>query len=198
MILYAPAFIADNVAINREVVLTEQARAALIAAYGPLFSTEPDPRVMTPSLAEAIQGLPDGTRYVMCILTPTRDLPLDWTDIGGALAALGDGVAVQVPDGDYIAIGGISGQRPTFIFGSNRPFRHSLDLDGVSVGVRMESWLSADTIRRMGFGHVIVGRQHTLIVERGVSFAAFDVSGRPIRTTYASNIFSPQRRYLIR
>jgi Protein of unknown function (DUF2723) len=197
-ILYAPAFIADNVAINREVVLTERARAALITAYGPLFSTESDPRVTAPSLAEAIQGLPDGSRYVMCILTPTADLPLDWTDIGGALAALGDGVPLRVPDGAYIAIAGVSGRRPTFVFGSNRPFRRSLDLDGLSVGVRMESWLSADTIRRMGFGHVIVGRQHTLIVERGVSFAAFDVSGRPVRTAYASSIFSPQPRYLIR
>jgi hypothetical protein len=62
----------------------------------------------------------------------------------------------------------------------------------------MESWLSADTIRRMGFGHVIAGRHHTLIVERGVSFAAFDRAGRAIRREYAANIFSPQARYLIR
>jgi hypothetical protein len=62
----------------------------------------------------------------------------------------------------------------------------------------MESWLSADTIRRMGFGHVIAARRHTLIVERGVSFAAFDASGDAIRTAYASNIFAPQPRYLVR
>ena len=62
----------------------------------------------------------------------------------------------------------------------------------------MESWLSADTIRRMGFGHVIAARRHTLIVERGVSFAAFDDSGRAIRTAYASNIFAPQPRYPLR
>ena len=31
-----------------------------------------------------------------------------------------------------------------------------------------------------------------------VSFAAFDSSGQPIRTAYASNIFAPQPRYLIR
>ena len=68
----------------------------------------------------------------------------------------------------------------------------------MGVEVRMESWLSADTIRRMGFGHVIAGRQHTLIVERGVSFAAFDRAGRAIRTVNAANIFSPQARYLIR
>ena len=49
----------------------------------------------------------------------------------------------------------------------------------------------------MGFGHIVVARQHTLIVERGISFAAFDASGRAIRTAYASNIYAPQARYLI-
>ena len=62
----------------------------------------------------------------------------------------------------------------------------------------MESWLAADTIRRMGFGHVIAARHHTLIVERGVSFVAFDERGQPTRTAYAANIFAPQPRYLIR
>ena len=61
----------------------------------------------------------------------------------------------------------------------------------------MESWLASDTIRRMGFGHVIAAHRHTLIVERGVSFVAFDERGEPIRTGYASNIFAPQPRYLI-
>jgi hypothetical protein len=70
-------------------------------------------------------------------------------------------------------------------------------LSGTPVGIRMESWLASDTIRRMGFGHVIAARQHTLIVERGVSFAAFDARGVPVRIAYASNIFAPQARYLI-
>jgi hypothetical protein len=83
------------------------------------------------------------------------------------------------------------------VIGSNRPFRRSVDLDGVAVEIRMESWLAADTIRRMGFGHVIAAHHHTLIVERGVSFAVFDASGRSVRTAYASNIFAPEPRYLI-
>jgi hypothetical protein len=61
----------------------------------------------------------------------------------------------------------------------------------------MDSWLTSDTIRRMGFGHVIVARQHTLIVERGLSFAAFDERGATIQRAYRSNIYAPQRRYLI-
>jgi hypothetical protein len=60
----------------------------------------------------------------------------------------------------------------------------------------MESWLAADTIRRMGFGHVIAAHRHTMIIERGVSFVTFDRSGRSIRSGYVSGIFAPQPRYL--
>ncbi len=63
-----------------------------------------------------------------------------------------------------------------------------------TVEVRMESWLASDTIRRMGFGHVVAARHHTLIVERGVSFVAFDAAGRAARSGYASDIFAPQPR----
>ena len=151
-----------------------------------------------PSLADAVRDLPDGSRYVFCILKPTRDLSLDWDDIGRALSAAAGGRAVEVPDGDYVAIAGTRGRAPDVVTGSNRPFRRSVELDGVTVDIRMESWLAADTIRRMGFGHVIAAHHHTLIVERGVSFVAFDSSGQPVRTAYASNIFAPQPRYLIR
>jgi len=198
VILYAPTLVADNAAIDRDVMLTSRARSTLAAAYGPLFPTAPDPEVAVPSLAAMVRDLPDGTRYVLCILKPTGELKLEWDEIGRALAAATGGVRVAIPDGDYFAVAGMRGRTPTFALGSNRPFRRSVDLGGVSVEVRMESWLAADTIRRMGFGHVIAARHHTLIVERGVSFAAFDADGQPIRTAYASNIFAPQPRYLIR
>ena len=61
----------------------------------------------------------------------------------------------------------------------------------------MDGWLPSDTIRRMGFGQVIAARRHTLIVERGVSFAAFDENGTATQTVYASNIYAAQARYLI-
>ena len=48
VLLYAPALIADNTAINRDVALTERARSTLIAAYGPLIPSERDPRVTDP------------------------------------------------------------------------------------------------------------------------------------------------------
>ena len=62
----------------------------------------------------------------------------------------------------------------------------------------MESWLSADTIRRMGFGEVVAGRHHALIVEWGVELRGTRSHGTgDIDTVYAANIFSPQPRYLI-
>jgi Protein O-mannosyl-transferase TMEM260-like len=198
VILYAPALIADNAVINREVALTERARGELVAAYGPLIASVRDARVVVPSLADATRDLPDDSRYAFCILKPTRDLSLDWEDIGRALTTQAGGQTVQVPDGDYIAIVGRRGRAPALVIGSNLPFRRSVDVDGVAVDVRMESWLAADTIRRMGFGQVIAAHHHTLIVERGVSFVAFDAAGQPLRTAYASNIFAPQPRYLIR
>jgi hypothetical protein len=114
-----------------------------------------------------------------------------------ALRSLTGGRAIQLPDGDYTAVAGMTGEPPALVTAAPFPFRRTVTLDGVNVAVRMESWLAVDTIRRMGFGHVIAARQHTLIVERGVSFAAFDDGGRPLRTAYASNIFAPQARYLI-
>src|SRR5207248_2903446 len=99
--------------------------------------------------------------------------------------------------GDYFAMVGVKGRRPDLAEGSDFPFSRTVQVDGVATEVRMEAWLAADTIRRMGFGHVIAARQHTLIMERGVSFVAFGIDGKPISTAYAGNIFAPQRRYLI-
>jgi hypothetical protein len=84
-----------------------------------------------------------------------------------------------------------------FFHGSNDPFRRRVRIDGVTVDVRMESWLAFDTIRRMGFGHVIANRRHSLIVERGISFVALDEKGQPLTTAYAAGIFAPQPRYLV-
>jgi len=96
-----------------------------------------------------------------------------------------------------VAIAGVVGKPPILAIGADAPFRRTVTIDGVDADIRMESWLRTDTIRRMGFGHVVVGRRHTLIVERGVSFVAFDPAGVPILTAYAANIFEPLSRYLV-
>jgi hypothetical protein len=195
LLLYAPALVKDNHDVERQVALTERARSEIDALFGPFLPTAPDPRVVVRPLSERVAGLPPGTPYVLCLLKPSRDMTLDADDFAAALRTLS---ATSVPEGDYAVVAGLVGRPPDLIAGSNLPFTKWVQLNGIGVEVRMESWLSADTIRRMGFGHVVAGRRHTLIVERGVSFVAFDRTGRSIRTEYAANIFAPQPRYLIR
>jgi hypothetical protein len=98
----------------------------------------------------------------------------------------------------YVAILGVARGPAALVESADRPFRRQLQMGDTDVDVRMESWLASDTIRRMGFGHVIAGRRHTLIVEKGVSFAAFDGDGAALRTAYFSGIFALPQRYLIR
>jgi Protein of unknown function (DUF2723) len=192
VLLYAPAFVDDNLAIGREVFVTERARNALAEAYGPLVQTKPE-RVVVP-LSTEIGDLPAGTRYALVVLRPSRDLPLDRAEVDEAMRLLAAGA--PLPREDYVAVVGTVGRAPALVATGGRPFTRGVQLEGVDVEVRMEAWIASDTIRRMGFGHVIANRQHTLIVERGVSFVAFDDRGRAIRTAYRSNIFAPQPRYL--
>ena len=164
---------------------------------GPLLTITSDPRVTVTGLADTVAAVPAGTRYALCVLRPSGDLSLNAGELSQALARLTAGHVTVLPAGDYAVIAGLAGHPPELLTAADRPFRHDLILEGVSVEVRLDSWLTSDTIRRMGFGHVVAAHQHTLIVERGVSFAAFDASGVPLRTAYASNIFAPQARYLI-
>jgi hypothetical protein len=194
-ILFAPAIVRDNRAIGRDVALTERAADDLTAAYGPLFDVSIDRRAPVSSLADVASHVPPGTRYVITVLKPGRDLPVSEDDLAHAARTLGASLPKQ--RSDYFALVGVAGEPPALTLDGDRPFRQSVMLNGTLVEVRMESWFPFDTIRRMGFGHVIAGRQHTLIVERGVSFVTFASDGRPIETAYASNIFAPQRRYLI-
>jgi hypothetical protein len=195
--LYAPILVADNRAIGREVALTERAQASAAAAYGPLLPVVRDPRVPVPPLSDAAREIARGTRYVLCILRPSRDLSLDREDLARTLDVLSGGKAIAIPPGDYAAVAGLAGEPPALIVAGQRPFRRDLVLDGVDVAIRMESWLASDTIRRMGFGQVVAAHHHTLIVERGVSLAAFDEQGVASQVAYASNIFAPQARYLV-
>jgi len=201
VLLYAPELIADNAAIGREVLATARARAALGVAYGPLLQIDEDrpaeasrgPR----SLAEAVRDLPANTRYVVTMLRPSRDATFDASDVESMLRSVTGGRITSLPASDYVAVAGFAGAAPSYIAASAKPFRRRIDLAGTTVEIRMESWLASDTIRRMGFGHVIAGRRHTLIIERGVSFVAFDERGEPRRTAYAANIVEPQRRFSV-
>ena len=75
VILYAPTLIRDNLAIGRDLVLTERAQAALAAAYGPLFSPVRDARAEPQRLRDLVGGLAPGTRYVLCVLEAVARVP---------------------------------------------------------------------------------------------------------------------------
>jgi hypothetical protein len=197
VLLYAPALVRDNLAMGRDVALTPRARTELTRAYGPLVPTYPDQRVRVPTLTEIVRELPQGTRYVLSVLEPSSEFTIDTGDLREAIRTL-TGTDLAMPKGEYAALVGLIGQPPALAIGSAAPFHQRLRLDGVPIEVRMESWLTFDTIRRMGFGQVVAARHHALIIERGVSFAAFDAQGRPLKTSYGANVFAPQPRYLAR
>jgi hypothetical protein len=197
VVLYAPALIADNAAIGRDIALTERARATAEAAYGPLLTVTRDSKVVVTPLSETVGRVAAGTRYVLCALGASRDPSADRSEFDRAVARL-VGVPMALPADDYVAIAGLAGQTPQLVAASDSPFDRRVQVAGVDVEIRMESWLRSDTIRRMGFGQVVAARRHTLIVERGFSFAAFDGRGRAQTIAYAGNIFAPEPRYLVR
>ncbi len=206
VLLYAPAFVRDNLSIGRDVALTERAREELTGAYGSLFTLAPDPRVPVPSLTDLTGDLPRGTPYVLSVLKPSHEFSIDRNDLQTALQFLsgggsGDGAVVSLPSADYVAVAGVVGEPPEAILSDTQPFRASVRLGGIAgmtVEIRMESWLAFDTIRRMGFGQVIARRQHALIIERGVSFVALRADGTALRRGYTAGLFAPQARYVVR
>jgi hypothetical protein len=193
---HAPALIRDNRAAGRDVLLNQRAAASLKRAYQQQ-TVEPDARLRIPGLAEVAGSMPPGTRYVLCVLKPTRDMSIDAADVSQGVSLL-TGVERSQTSDDYVAYAGVTGQPPVLVHASNQPFSQSLTVGGVTVTIRMDSSLAFDTIRRMGFGHVIAARQHTLIVERGVSFVTFDAKGLPLARHYWGNIFEAQERYFVR
>lgn len=196
VMLYAPALVRDNLAAGRQVVVTSRARDEIARAYGPLLPSAIDPLTRVSTLREMAADLPHGTRYVLCALSHSLEFPVDADDVAGAVQVLTGGRS-GLPSGDYAALAGLVGEPPELSYASARPFRRAVEIGNVPIEIRMESWLTFDTIRRMGFGQVVAGRRHTLIVERGISFATFDDRGGPLKTVYAGNIFAPQPRYLI-
>jgi hypothetical protein len=64
-------------------------------------------------------------------------------------------------------------------------------LDALDFDVRLESWLPTDTIRRAGFGRILVNRRVLLTLERGVSLAALG-GGEAV---YLSGLYTPIPRY---
>ena len=194
--LTLPWLIAANLDAGRDIVLTPASARLLARAYGDLFTIEPDTPV--PVLAERLDALEPGAPYVLALLRAYPDVPLDTEELAGAVRRLTGGTTLVPADGVYTVMAGLAGKRPVLLRAERRPFRTSLELGDLRVEVRMESWLPPDTMRRAGFGHVIVNRRHVLTVERGVSVVGLDEGGRVRLTEYASSLFAPLPRLRIR
>ncbi len=195
-ILYFPFVVWDNAAMGRDVVLTDHAAALARSAYGSLLPVERDTRLPVPRLSEQVASLPAGTPYVLGVIEPYPETPLDPSDMAAVAALLN--IPGGFPAARYAVVAGKIGDRPMLLKAAATPFRTSVRLAGRHVEARFECWLPADTIRRMGFGHVIVDRRHVLTLDRGASFVALDATGRSALVAWAGGLLSPQPRWVIR
>jgi hypothetical protein len=196
--LSLPLLARDNLDAGRDVVMTPISRGLAEAAYGSLFTFAPDPRVDARPLRDRLGPLPTGTIYVLGLLAPYRDLPFDGAELAAAVEAL-TGQAATLREGpSYQVAAGRVGEPPALLRREDQPFRATARIGSVSLDVRMESWLPADTIRRAGFGQVVAGRRHVLTLERGVSVLLLDPAGNLRMATYASGLFAPLPRVLAR
>jgi hypothetical protein len=194
---YFPFLVESNRRTGRDVAITDGSVATVEAAYGRLFDIERDGRVQALPLSARLSHVAAGTPYVFTLLEPYPDLPVDEADLSSAVGRLTGGAAALTTRARYNVMAGRVGEPPVLLHSEDRPFRLDLRLNALRLDIRMESWLPADTIRRMWFGHVIAGREHALAIDRGASVVTFDQSGRVQDVEYGWAIFAPQPRWVI-
>ena len=154
VLLYAPALVRDNFDIGRDVALTARARDGLVAAYGPLIPTvADDPCGITRNFRPERRASPRHVVRMLAVLKPSREFTVRCRRIPSRAVGGFERRPAHVHARWRLRGAGRSHRR-TARAGDRlgQPFRRRLNLGGVPVEVRMESWLAADTIRRMGFG----------------------------------------------
>jgi len=193
---HLPFFVADNRSLGRDIVLAGSAAANTVGAYGLLFPIVADDTVPAPPLESIVSAIPRGSPYVLCLLTPTRETAFDAGSFDVAVATLTAARAPARTPSSFEVWAGVAGEKPIAYVTSTGPFRQQFSIAGELITVRMESWLPTDTFRRAGFGHVLHGREHALIVERGVSLVWWGRDGAA-RTAYTAGLYGPQPRFRI-
>lgn len=181
-------FVNANAEIGRSVVATERTRDTVYSQSGPRVWEPPS---VVP-FGQRINSVRPGTPYVLAVLRSDREFTLDMAGFAHAFHGLAPGVMPPALR-HYTVIVGRAGERPVLMESQDRPYRLGVRLEPFGIDVRMESWLPTDTIRRAGFGHVVVNREHVLTLERGLSFVALGPGGGPI---YGSGLFAPIPRHV--
>jgi hypothetical protein len=192
---HLPFLIEDNHEIGRDVVLTAEAAAAIVSMYGPRFPIVADGGGS--GLSDVVARIPAGSPYVFSLLTPARDDHLDGDAVAADLDTLTGGHVPPRRGLAYELIAGLSGEAPLVSRESDRPFEQRFAIAGDRFVARMDSWLPVDTFRRAGFGQVIRGREHVLILERGANLVWFDRDGVASRPQYAGSLYAPRPRWRI-
>jgi hypothetical protein len=128
-------------------------------------------------------------------LTPLPDYTLDRADLDQAAMTLG---GRPLAPARYACMAGLAGAPPADVWQSPRPVRRTVRLGERSVLTRIDAWIPFDTIRRAGFGHVIVDGRHALILERGANLVVLDPDGGVRARAYAAGVYGVAPRYLVR
>jgi hypothetical protein len=181
---HAQRFVGANLEAGREVIVTP-------ALAGKL---ELRPDSPADPLVGQLSALGTGTTYALGILRPYRDFPIDQSLLRAAWSELTGRTLELPPLRDYTIAVGVTGQRPALFETRDRPYRIHATIGDTEFDIRMESWLATDTIRRMGFGQVIVNRRPVLVLDRGISFAAIGQLAPSPFVVYRSGIFAPLPR----
>ena len=191
-----PFLVGDNLAEDRDIVLTAQAAVDVRSAYGDAFALVQD-LPGAPSLVGLAAQVPRGAPYVMTWLAPPPDeATIDPRDLNAAVGVMATGSPTALGHVGYEVWAGIAGDKPAFHRASSRPFIDSFAIAGDRYTVRMDSWLPEDTFRREGFGHVLRGREHLMWIERGVSLMWLSQSGAPAQA-YVAGLYAPEARFRI-
>ncbi len=185
------AFLRANAQAERDVIVTPRVYEKI--RNPPTSPWQHDPRPELRFSAE-VKSVRPGTPYVFAILAADREYPLNTLEIDHAWQWLTTEPAVPKLH-QYTVLAGTVGERPVLIESRDRPYRVRVRIEALDVDIRMESWLPTDTIRRSGFGHVIVNGRHELTMERGVSFKALAPGREPI---YGFGLFASIPRILVR
>lgn len=196
VLLHFPYLVRDNLAQSRDLVLTAEAATSLVSAYAnefPLVLDQPS----APGLSEVVARIPRGTPYVLTLLLPAPNgRMVDREDLTKALAELGGNLMPPRTEASYEVWAGSLGEAPSLYRSSAHPFRQNVLIGGETFTIRMDSWLPEDTFRRSGFAHVLHGREHALIAERGISLVWLQRDGSPA-TYYGAGLYTPEARFRI-